>query len=159
MLEGNLAQCGQVFSSRVMSGIVEAAGIREVGIHQTQPIGLGVHQKDKPFFRSGHMLDACLAAVEHVAGSEERFVLLMNTKANGLGLVDTHFTNACGFDDPAHYTTAEDLATLSEIALQHPIFKTFVREESDVMYAVNGGRFYYLRNTNRLLGRLPGVEG
>ena len=103
--------------------------------------------------------DACLAAVEHVAGSEERFVLLMNTKANGLGLVDTHFTNACGFDDPAHYTTAEDLATLSEIALQHPIFKTFVREESDVMYAVNGGRFYYLRNTNRLLGRLPGVEG
>ena len=103
--------------------------------------------------------DACLAAVEHVAGSQERFVLLMNTKANGLGLVDTHFTNACGFDDPAHYTTAEDLATLSEIALQHPIFKAFVREERDVMYAVNGGRFYSLRNTNRLLGRLPGVEG
>ena len=103
--------------------------------------------------------DACLAAVEHVAGSEERFVLLMNTKANGLGLVDTHFTNACGFDDPAHYTTAEDLATLSEIALQHPIFKAFVREERDVMYAVNGGRYYSLRNTNRLLGRLPGVEG
>ena len=103
--------------------------------------------------------DACLAAVEHVAGSEERFVLLMNTKANALGLVDTHFTNACGFDDPAHYTTAEDLATLSEIALRHPIFKAFVRQERDVIYSVNGSRFYFLRNTNRLLGRVPGVEG
>ncbi len=103
--------------------------------------------------------DACLAAVEHVAGPQEQFVLLMNTKASALGLVDTHFSNACGFDGPAHYTTAEDLATLSEIALQHPIFKAFVREERDVIYAVDGGRFYMLRNTNRLLGRLPGVEG
>ena len=42
--------------------------------------------------------DACLAAIEHVGGDEDRFVDLMNAKAAGLGLTDTHFSNACGFD-------------------------------------------------------------
>ncbi|MEK6525814.1 MAG: D-alanyl-D-alanine carboxypeptidase family protein [Nitrospirota bacterium] len=103
--------------------------------------------------------DACLAAVEHVAGSEEWFVLLMNTKARALGLVDTNFSNACGFDAPDHYTTAADLATLSEIALRHPAFRAFVRSELEVITAVNVNRSYLLKNTNRLLGRVPGVEG
>jgi D-alanyl-D-alanine carboxypeptidase (penicillin-binding protein 5/6) len=103
--------------------------------------------------------DACLAAVEHVAGSEERFVLLMNMKANALGLGNTHFSNACGFDAWDHYTTAEDLAKLSEIALQHPLFRAIVREERGLISAVKGNRSYILKNTNRLLGRVPGVEG
>jgi len=103
--------------------------------------------------------DACLAAVEHVAESEEWFVLLMNTKARALGLLDTHFSNACGFDAPDHYSTAADLATLSEFALRHPVFKAFVRSELEIITAVNVNRSYLLRNTNRLLGRMPGVEG
>jgi D-alanyl-D-alanine carboxypeptidase (penicillin-binding protein 5/6) len=103
--------------------------------------------------------DACLAAVEHVGGSESRFVFLMNQKARVLGLTDTHFSNACGFDGPDHYSTAADLARLSEIALQHPLFRSFVKEELQVMTAVNMPRTYFLRNTNRLLGRIPGVEG
>jgi D-alanyl-D-alanine carboxypeptidase (penicillin-binding protein 5/6) len=103
--------------------------------------------------------DACLAAAEHVAGSEERFVDLMNEKAAALGLTDTHFSNACGFDGPLHYSTAADLAKLSEVALQHPVFRSLVREEAEVITALNANRTYLLRNTNRLLGRLPGVEG
>jgi len=103
--------------------------------------------------------DACLAAIEHVAESEEWFVLLMNTKARALGLLDTHFSNACGFDAPDHYSTAADLATLSEFALRHPVFKAFVRSELEIITAVNVNRSYLLRNTNRLLGRMPGVEG
>lgn len=104
--------------------------------------------------------DACLAAVEHVGGSEEPFVQLMNRKAGTLGLADTHFSNACGFDAPDHYSTAADLAILSETALRHPVFRTFVRQQLEVITAINGGnRSYLLRNTNRLLGRLPGVEG
>jgi len=103
--------------------------------------------------------DACLAAIEHVGGTEERFVFLMNTKARALDLPDTHFSNACGFDAPDHYSTAADLAMLSEIALQHPIFRSFVKEEVEVMHALNVDRSYFLRNTNRLLGRIPGVEG
>jgi D-alanyl-D-alanine carboxypeptidase (penicillin-binding protein 5/6) len=103
--------------------------------------------------------DACLAAVEHVAGTEERFVELMNMKAGALGLSDTHFSNACGFDSPTHYATAADLARLSEIALQHPIFRALVKEELEVISAVNVNRTFLLKTTNRLLGRMPGIEG
>ncbi len=103
--------------------------------------------------------DACLAAVEHVGGDEDQFVLLMNAKAVALGLADTHFSNACGFDGPDHYSTAEDLATLSEIALQNTVFRQLVREEREIIAPVSDRRTYVLRNTNRLLGRIPGVEG
>jgi D-alanyl-D-alanine carboxypeptidase (penicillin-binding protein 5/6) len=103
--------------------------------------------------------DACLAAVEHVGGDEAQFVDFMNAKAEELGLADTHFSNGCGFDNPDHYSTAEDLASLSLMALDQPIFKQLVREERAVITPVSGHRAYVLHNTNRLLGRIPGVEG
>jgi len=103
--------------------------------------------------------DACLAAVEHVGGDESQFVTLMNAKAVALGLTDTHFSNGCGFDGPEHYSTAEDLATLSVIALEQPTFRELVREERATITPVNGTRVYVLHTTNRLLGRIPGVEG
>lgn len=103
--------------------------------------------------------DACLAAVEHVGGDEAQFVALMNAKAVALGLTNTHFSNGCGFDGPEHYSTAEDLAKLSEIALQNPIFRGLVREERQIITPVSGHQSYVLHNTNRLLGRIPGVEG
>ncbi|MDE3049358.1 MAG: D-alanyl-D-alanine carboxypeptidase [Nitrospirota bacterium] len=103
--------------------------------------------------------DACLAAVEHVGGDEAQFVTLMNAKAAALGLADTHFSNGCGFDNPDHYSTAEDLAALSVMALDQPIFRQLVREERAIITPVNGHRAYVLHNTNRLLGRIPGVEG
>ncbi len=103
--------------------------------------------------------DACLAAVEHVGGDEQQFVALMNAKAAALGLADTHFSNACGFDHPDHYSTAEDLAVLSVIALEQPTFRQLVREERAMIMPVNGTHGYVMHNTNRLLGRIPGVEG
>jgi serine-type D-Ala-D-Ala carboxypeptidase (penicillin-binding protein 5/6) len=103
--------------------------------------------------------DACLAAVEHVGGDEAQFVTLMNAKAAALGLADTHFSNGCGFDNPDHYSTAEDLATLSVMALDQPIFRQLVREEHAIITPVNDHRSYMLHTTNRLLGRIPGVEG
>jgi D-alanyl-D-alanine carboxypeptidase (penicillin-binding protein 5/6) len=103
--------------------------------------------------------DACLAAVEHVGGDEEQFVMLMNAKAAELDLADTHFSNACGFDGPEHYSTAEDLARLSEAAMQNPVFRELVREEQEIITPISGHRAYVLHNTNRLLGRIPGVEG
>jgi len=103
--------------------------------------------------------DACLAAVEHVGGDEAQFVTLMNDKAATLGLADTHFSNGCGFDNPDHYSTAEDLAALSVIALDQPTFRQLVREERAIITPISGNRAYVLHNTNRLLGRIPGVEG
>ena len=103
--------------------------------------------------------DACLAAVEHVGGDEEQFVKLMNAKAVALGLSDTHFSNGCGFDGPDHYSTAENLAKLSEVAMRNPVFRELVKEEREIITPVSGYRAYVLHNTNRLLGRIPGVEG
>jgi len=103
--------------------------------------------------------DACLAIAQHVGGTEAGFVRLMNEKAHALGLADTHFANACGFDALDHYPTATDLARLSETALRHPLFRAYVREEMEVIVSLNTGHSYVLRSTNRLLGRLPGVEG
>ncbi|MDZ7803896.1 D-alanyl-D-alanine carboxypeptidase family protein [Thiohalophilus sp.] len=57
--------------------------------------------------------DASIALAEHIAGSEESFVTLMNRHAQALGMDNTHFTNSTGWPDENHYTTTEDLATLS----------------------------------------------
>lgn len=103
--------------------------------------------------------DACLAAVEHVGGDEGQFVTLMNAKAVALGLSDTHFSNGCGFDGADHYSTAEDLAKLSEVAMRNAVFRGLVKEEREIITPISGYRAYVLHNTNRLLGRIPGVEG
>jgi D-alanyl-D-alanine carboxypeptidase (penicillin-binding protein 5/6) len=103
--------------------------------------------------------DACLAAVEHVGGSEGQFVEWMNEKADEMGLRNTHFSNACGFDSPTHYSTAADLASLSEKAMRYRPFREYVRSEYEVMSAVNANRTYMMKNTNRLLGRVSGVQG
>lgn len=103
--------------------------------------------------------DACLAAIEHVGGNEQRFVRLMNAKVAALGLHDTHFSNGCGFDGPDHYSTAEDLGTLSEVAMGNSVFRELVKEEREIITPVSGYRAYVLHNTNRLLGRIPGVQG
>ena len=57
--------------------------------------------------------DAATAVAEHLAGTEEAFVVSMNAKADELGLTHTHFANAHGLPDPAQHSTAEDLAKLT----------------------------------------------
>lgn len=58
--------------------------------------------------------DAAVALAEHVADSEANFVALMNKHAQRLGLTSTQFANATGWPDPNHYSTARDLAKLSQ---------------------------------------------
>ncbi len=57
--------------------------------------------------------DASIALAEAIGGSEEAFVNLMNAEARRLGLANTHYMNATGLPDPAHMTTAADLARLT----------------------------------------------
>jgi D-alanyl-D-alanine carboxypeptidase (penicillin-binding protein 5/6) len=58
--------------------------------------------------------DASVALAEHIAGSESAFVELMNQHAERLNLISTHFNNSTGWPDKNHYTTARDLARLSQ---------------------------------------------
>ena len=68
--------------------------------------------------------DAANAVAVLVAGSVESFVERMNQKAAELGCTDTHFVNAHGYHDPEHYTTAMDLARITQAALNIDAFRT-----------------------------------
>ena len=102
--------------------------------------------------------DACEAVAWHIGGDERRFVVLMNDRARKLGLLNTHFVNPCGFDDPEHFSTAADLAKLTEQALQQPFFSMMVRTLARDIATVDGARTMSLHSTNELLAD-PDVNG
>ncbi|MBK6394619.1 MAG: D-alanyl-D-alanine carboxypeptidase [Betaproteobacteria bacterium] len=102
--------------------------------------------------------DACLALAERVAGSEAAFVARMNERAAALGLADTHFANACGFDAPDHYASARDLARLADAALDKPRIAAIVARESGTA-KTSDGRLFRFDNTNVLIGRVDGARG
>jgi D-alanyl-D-alanine carboxypeptidase (penicillin-binding protein 5/6) len=102
--------------------------------------------------------DACLALAERVAGSEIAFVARMNERAAALGLADTHFANACGFDAPDHYASARDLARLADAALDKPRIAAIVARESGTA-KTSDGRLFRFDNTNVLIGRVDGARG
>lgn len=101
--------------------------------------------------------DAAVALAEYVGGSVEGFAVLMNEKANSLGLKNTHFVTPHGLDNDEHYTTAYELAILSNYALNNKVFSNIVGTKN---YTVNiNGYSKALLNTNELLGNLNGVYG
>ena len=72
--------------------------------------------------RSGN--DAAVAIAEHVGGSLEGFVYLMNQKASEIGMDQTHFANPHGLDDHEdHYSTAYDMALLTRYAMSNDTYK------------------------------------
>lgn len=105
--------------------------------------------------RSGN--DAAVAIAEHIGGSVEGFAELMNQKATELGLKDTHFVTPHGLDSSEHYTTALELAKLTDYALKNEKFAKIVATKSTTI-SINGNP-RQLFNTNELLGVLNGVIG
>src|SRR5206468_463318 len=95
--------------------------------------------------------DACEAIAWHVGGGGDQFVTMMNERAQALGLKNTHFANACGFDAPGHYSSAADLAKLTEQALQMPAISMMVRTVTREIATVDGTRHVRLNSTNELL--------
>ena len=102
--------------------------------------------------------DACEAVAWHIGGDEKRFVVMMNERADKLGLKNTHFANPCGFDALDHYSTAADLAKLTERALQIPTIAMMVRTVVRDISTVDGTRRISLHSTNELLVD-PDVNG
>lgn len=62
--------------------------------------------------------DACVAMAEHIAGSEDAFVDLMNAWASSLKMTNTHFANVHGLDDPNLYSTPHDMALLGQALIR-----------------------------------------
>lgn len=103
--------------------------------------------------------DAAAALALHTAGSIESFAEQMNRRASELGLTDTHFVNPHGLHDPAHYTTARDLARLTAAALENPTFAEIVSTTrySAPQNGTDATRLFL--NHNRLLRSLEGAIG
>lgn len=98
--------------------------------------------------------DATVAAAEHIAGSEEAFVNLMNKYAVELGMTATNFENTHGLPNDAHLTTARDLAILAAATIRnHPDRYAVYKEKS---YTYNDITQY---NRNLLLRDDPSVDG
>lgn len=102
--------------------------------------------------------DSAVALAEHLAGTEESFVQLMNTRAEELGLTNTHYANCTGLPAQEHYTTARDVAKLSAQLDLHPIYYRYSTIWMDEIKH-RGGRVTSLTNTNRLIRFYPGCDG
>ena len=105
--------------------------------------------------RSGN--DAAVALAEYAGGDINGFAELMNAKALELGLTNTHFETPHGLDSNEHYTTAYELALLSNYALNNPTFAKIVGTKNYTI-TINGSP-KDLSNTNELLGNMEGVYG
>lgn len=102
--------------------------------------------------------DSAVVLAEHLAGTEESFVRLMNTRAEELGLTNTHYANCTGLPAQEHYTTARDVAKLSAQLDLHPIYYRYSTIWMDEIKH-RGGRVTSLTNTNRLIRFYPGCDG
>lgn len=98
--------------------------------------------------------DACAVLAEGLAGSEDVFVDWSNSKAKELGMNNSHFVNVNGWPDPEHYTTARDLAILSQ---------RLIAEFPDYYYLFKEKKFTFnnISQTNRnpILYSMPSADG
>ena len=101
--------------------------------------------------------DAAVALAEYVGGSIQGFADLMNRKATELGLKNTNFVVPHGLDNEDHYTTALELAKITDYALKIEKFRNIV--ETKAYNVTINGYSKAIENTNELLGNLYGVYG
>ena len=101
--------------------------------------------------------DAALTLAEHVGGSEDNFVYMMNERAKELGMKNTHFENVTGLDDEVinHLTTAYDIALMSRELIKHKKVSEYATIWMDT---IRDGEFG-LTNTNRLVRYYQGITG
>ncbi len=96
--------------------------------------------------------DAAITLAEYSSGDTSSFVTEMNANATNLGLVNTHFANPVGWDDPQNYSSAHDIAILSKTLLTNETLREIVSKKTSRIESQNG-RSYILVNTNKLLGK------
>ncbi len=89
--------------------------------------------------------DACEMLAQYIGGTRDAFIDMMNEYVTSLGCTGTHFVNPTGLHDPDHYTTAQDIATITLDALQN---ETFVKVSTTTEYEYNGTTYAH---TNYML--------
>ncbi len=99
--------------------------------------------------------DAAVALAEHVGGSEDAFVAMMNQEALKHGMTQTTFKNSNGLDEEGHMSCARDVALMSREVLRHELIRNYITIWQDEL---RGGETQ-LTNTNKLLKTFNGITG
>jgi len=139
---------------------VSRAAARETGSRAGLKAGEKFHVRDllaAALIASAN--DACVALADHLAGDEQHFVQRMNQRAMALGLLDTHFSNACGHDAIDHYSSVRDLAQLAHEVIKHSSITQLAIKPDARIATLDGAKSYDLKNSNALIGRYPGALG
>lgn len=103
--------------------------------------------------------DAAFTIAENYPGGVLGFVSAMNKKANQLGLKSTHFENPAGFDNTNHFSSASDLAKLTEEALKnYQLARIFATKDTSIL-SLDKKYEHQLHNLNKLLADVRGVLG
>lgn len=104
--------------------------------------------------------DAAVALGDHIAGSEDIFVKMMNEKAQKLNMKNTKFKNASGLPDSDHYTSSHDVAIMSRELLRHDILDEWLTTYIyDMKVGKNKDKVQTLVNTNKLIKQYQGITG
>ena len=102
--------------------------------------------------------DAVVAMAEKIAGSEEKFVDMMNKKAKKLGLKNTQFKNPHGLDEEGHYTSAHDMAIMAKELIKHKNILNYTSIYEEYLTKSDGTKLWMV-NTNKLVKFYKGVDG
>lgn len=102
--------------------------------------------------------DAVVAMAEKIAGSEEKFVDMMNKKAKELGLKNTQFKNPHGLDAEGHYTSAHDMAIMAKELIKHKNILNYTSIYEEYLTKSDGTKLWMV-NTNKLVKFYKGVDG
>ncbi|WP_019422857.1 serine hydrolase [Paenibacillus sp. OSY-SE] len=102
--------------------------------------------------------DASVAMAEKIAGSEKAFVQMMNDRAKELGMKNTHFENCNGLPAENHYTSAHDIALMSQALMQYPNVTKYTGAYEDYLRQ-NTSKKFWLVNTNKLVRFYQGADG
>lgn len=102
--------------------------------------------------------DATVAMAERIAGSEEKFVEMMNSKAKEMGLQNTNFVNSTGLDEKNHYSSSYDMALIAKELISHETILDFTAVYEDYLRVDTPNKFW-LVNTNKLVRLYEGADG
>lgn len=102
--------------------------------------------------------DAAVAMAEYVAGSEDKFIQLMNKRAKELGAKNTNFANVHGLDNDNHYSCPYDMALFAQELLKHDSILKYTSTYEDYLKK-NDGSSIWLVNTNKLIKYYTGLDG
>lgn len=102
--------------------------------------------------------DSSVALAEYIAGTEEKFVKMMNDKVKELGLSNTNFENVHGLDSESHYSCPYDMAMIARELLNHPKILDYSSIYEEYLKK-NDGSSVWMVNTNKLIRYYKGLDG